>query len=117
MPPPGLAGLPGQLDQPVPFGPGHAVQLEKDPNVAGLGAAPPGLDAEQGRSRPLQLPRHLFPAHPGGLATALEFHGQAAAAQRRVLSWVTTSGHTGTLHLALVCLHYCKTSSVGALWH
>ena len=60
VPPPGLAGLPGQLDQPVPFGSGHAVQLEKGPNVPGLGAAPPGLDAEQGRSRPLQLPRHLL---------------------------------------------------------
>ena len=56
VPPPGLAGLPGQLDQPVPFGPGHAVQLEKGPNVPGLGAAPSGLDAEQGRRRPLQLP-------------------------------------------------------------
>ena len=43
-----LAGLPGQLDQPVPFGPGHAVQLEKGPKVPGLGAAPSGLDAEGG---------------------------------------------------------------------
>jgi hypothetical protein len=87
---------------PSPFGPGHAVQLEKGPNVPWLGTAPPGLDAEQGRGRPLQLPRDLFPAHPGGLAAVLEFHSQAAAAQGRVLSWVTTSGHTGTLHLALV---------------
>src|SRR5438034_5785442 len=104
MPPPGLAGLPGQLDQPVPFGPGHAVQLEKGPNVPGLGAAPSGLDAEDGGGRPLQLPRYLFAAHAGGLATALEFHGQAAAPQRRVLSWITTSGHMGMLRLALVCL-------------
>ena len=37
VPPPGLAGLLGQLDQPVPFGPGHAVQLEKDPNVPRAG--------------------------------------------------------------------------------
>ena len=93
VPPPGLAGLAGQLDQPVPFGAGHAVQFEKGPNVAGLGAAPPGLDAEQGRRRPLQLPRHLFPAHPGGLAPPLQLHGQAASAQGRVLSWITTSGH------------------------
>ena len=41
VPPPGLAGLPGQLDQPVPFGPGHAVQLEKGPNVPGLGRLRP----------------------------------------------------------------------------
>ena len=53
----------------------------------------------------------------GGLAAALKFHSQASAAQRRVLSWVTTSGHTGTPRFALVCLHYCKASSVGAFCH
>jgi hypothetical protein len=63
---PGLAGLRGQLDQPVPFGAGHAVQLEKGPNVPGLGAAPSGLNAEDGGGRPLQLPRDLLAAHAGG---------------------------------------------------
>jgi len=82
VPPPGLAGLPGELDQPVPFGPGHAVQLEKGPNVPGLGAAPSGLDAEQGRRRPLQLPRDLLTAHPGGLAAALEQIGFAMLAPK-----------------------------------
>jgi hypothetical protein len=37
---------------------------------------------------------YLLPAHGGGLTSALQLHGQAAAAQGRVLSWLTTSGHT-----------------------
>ena len=117
VPPPRLASIPRQLDQPVPFRPGHPVELEQRPDVAGLRPAPPGLDAEDRGGRPLQLPRDLLAAHARGLAAALELHGQAAAAQGRVLFWVAASGHASTLRLALVLLHYCKSLSVGALWH
>ena len=48
VPPAGLASLPGQLDQPIPFGAGDAVELEQRPDVAGLRPAPAGLDAEDG---------------------------------------------------------------------
>jgi hypothetical protein len=47
VPPAGLAGHPGELDEPVSFGAGDAVELQEHPNVAGLGPAPAGLDAEE----------------------------------------------------------------------
>ena len=43
-----LASVPGQLDQAVTLGAGHAVELEQRPDVAGLRSAPAGLDAEDG---------------------------------------------------------------------
>src|ERR1039458_3659875 len=114
MPPAGLAGVPGQLDQAVTFGAGDAVELEQHPDVAGLGSAAAGLDAEERGGRPLQLARDLFTAHTGGLAAALEFHRQTAAAQGRVLFGVAASGHAPKLHPTLVRLHYCVSLSVGA---
>src|SRR5262249_35290745 len=46
VPPAGLAGFAGQPDQAVAFRPGDAVELQQDPDVAGLGTAAAGLDAE-----------------------------------------------------------------------
>ena len=46
VPPAGLAGFPGQLDQAVTLRAGHAVEIKQDPDVAWLGTAPAGLDAE-----------------------------------------------------------------------
>jgi len=48
VPPAGLPGVTGKLDQAIALGAGDTVEVKQNPDVAGLRTTPAGLDAEDG---------------------------------------------------------------------
>jgi hypothetical protein len=86
VPPPLLAGVPGQLDQRLALLVADRVELEHVPHIAGSHAHVTGLDATDLGRRALKLLAHLIDGQFGSLTQPAQFASEPSATHRRALT-------------------------------